>query len=103
MDVFWKKTRRAFCAGRDENMHQAVEPASGTAHTRRLRGEAASSDGATEALEGPVLGTHTQREWLLLHSLLCLAAQQPAVLCSLGAEGTSQNRPHPLLFSRDGC
>lgn len=91
MDVFWKKTQGAFCAGRDENMHGAAEPASATAHTRRLSGEATSSDRVT--LEGPVLGTHTE-EWLLLYSL-CLAAKQSAVLCSLGAEGT-------LLFSRDG-
>lgn len=56
MDVFWKKTQGAFCAGRDENMCQAVEPASATAHTLQLSREANLQ---MEALEAPVLGTHT--------------------------------------------
>lgn len=61
MHVFWKKTRGAFCAGRDENLCQPAEPASAAAHTHRLSGEATSSDGEKEALESPVLGTQVER------------------------------------------
>lgn len=61
VNVFWKKTRGAFCVGRDESMRQPAEPASATAHACRLSGEATSSDGEKDALESPVLGTHTER------------------------------------------
>lgn len=54
-------------------MYQPAEPASAAAHTRRLSGEATSSDGEKEALESP---EHMQSEWLLLlfASLSCSRA-----------------------------
>lgn len=103
MDVFWKKTRGALCAGRDENMHQPVEPASAAAHTRRLSGEATSSDGETEALEGPVLGTHTEGMAAALDLSLSCSTAVCILLPSRSGRNTSEKRPQPLLFYTDGC
>lgn len=61
VNIFWKKTWGAFCAGRGENTCQPVEPASAITHMRWLFGEATSSDGDKEALEGPVLSTQAGR------------------------------------------
>lgn len=95
MDVFWKKTRGALCAGRDENMHQPVEPASAAAHT--------SSDGETEALEGPVLGTHTEGMAAALDLSLSCSRAVCILLPSRSGRNTSEKRPQPLLFYTDGC
>lgn len=85
VNVFWKKTRGAFCAGRDENMRQPAEPASATTHTCRLSWVATSSDREMEALEGPVLGTGAGQRaaglLLLFISLSCSRARCIPLSC----------------------
>lgn len=95
VNVFWKKTRGAFCAGRDENMRQPVEHASTSAHTCRLAKEKRSSDGEEEALESP-MSCIPQSGWLLAALSCPLALQQSEVCSSVPQELKEWVRRQPL-------
>lgn len=60
-------------------------------------------DGETEALEGPVLGTHTEGMAAALDLSLSCSRAVCILLPSRSGRNTSEKRPQPLLFYTDRC